>query len=120
MRPKPVYDGYTLKLPNAAGELEDVGCITCPSNAGRLVELKAFLYKDDEGLVSVRLERKQRGSTCGYWVAYKRRNGKLHKAYVCEAYLLDPYNLDIAAARVLIDGYWIGPRPNTWLNLRLP
>ena len=101
MRLKPVYDGYTVKLPNGASELEEIGDLHSFACVRRLVELKAFLYEEGTGTVSVRLERKRRGSETGYWVAYKRHAGKLHKTYICEAYALDPYNLDDAARRLL-------------------
>ena len=101
MRNKPFYDGYTLKLPNSDGEIDDVGHLTAGRNLLRLVNLKAFVYEAEEGQVSVRLERKTRGSSLGYWVAYKRIRGKLQKRYVCEAYALEPYVLDRAACYLL-------------------
>lgn len=110
MRLKPRYDGYTVKLPNASGEMEEIGCLTRPSSVERLIALGAFIYEEGGGEVSVRLERKGRGSDLGYWVAYKRTNGKLRKAYISEAYALDPYNLDTAARRLLYEN-GVGPRP---------
>ena len=110
MRLKPVYDGYTVKLPNTATEMEDIGCLTLPRNVARLIALRAFIYQEEAGQISVRLERKTRGSALGYWVAYKRMAGKLRKTYVCEAEELDPYNLDDAALRLLYDGAVIRPR----------
>ncbi len=101
MRAKPLYDGYTVKLPNAAGEMEDIGDLHLPSSVDRLIAVKAFLYEDEGRQISVRLERKGRGSEVGYWVAYKRKYGRLRKTYLCEAYALDPYNLDMAARRLL-------------------
>jgi hypothetical protein len=101
MPPKPVYDGYTVKLPNGQGELEDLGGLTTSGSLARLIALKAFLYVEEAGQISVRLEPKGRGSAEGYWVGYKRVAGKLHKTYICEAYALDPYNLDQAARRLL-------------------
>lgn len=100
MRAKPLYDGYTVKLPNAAGEMEDIGDLNLPSSVDRLIAVKAFLYEDEGRQISVRLERKDRGSEVGYWVAYKRKCGRLRKTYICEAYALDPYNLDMAARRL--------------------
>ena len=67
----------------------------------RLIAVKAFLYEDEGRQISVRLERKVRGSDVGYWVAYKRQSGRLRKTYICEAYALDPWNLDIAAKRLI-------------------
>jgi hypothetical protein len=103
MRVKPVYDGCAVKLANAAGEMEDLGSLMLARNVSRLVAVKAFLYTQDAGQISVRLECKGRGSEAGYWVAYKRIAGKLRKAYICEAYALDPYNLDEAARRLPSD-----------------
>ena len=100
MRLKPLYDGYTVKLPNGHGEMEDIGELRSSRAVARLVEAKAFLYEDEEGTLSVRLEPKSRGSEVGYWVAYKRSQGRLYKAYVCDAYALDPYDLDVAARRL--------------------
>jgi len=101
MRLKPLYDGYTVQFPNGAGQLEAIGDLHSGDGIARLVGAKAFLYADEAGPISVRLERKGRGSEVGYWVAYKRHAGRLHKAYICEAYALDPYNLDDAAQRLL-------------------
>ena len=101
MRNKPSYDGYTLKLPNSDGEMEDVGSLTAGPNLLRLLSLKAFVYEAETGRVSVRLERKARGSSQGYWVAYRRIRGKLQKRYICEAYALEPYVLDWAARCLL-------------------
>jgi len=101
MRAKPVYDGYTVKLPNVVGEMEDIGGLHLPSSVARLIAVKAFLYAEAGRQISVRLERKGRGSEVGYWVAYKRKCGRLCKTYVCEANALDPYNLDMAAKRLL-------------------
>jgi len=101
MKAKPFYDGYTLKLPNSAGEMEDVGHLTARGNLMHLLQVKAFRYEAELGQVSVRLERKARGSSMGYWVAYKRIRGKLRKRYICEAYALDPYVLDRAACYLL-------------------
>jgi hypothetical protein len=104
MRLKPLYDGYTVKLPNGDGQLEDIGSLSNSASVARLVGIKAFLYEEEAGQISVRLERKGRGSEAGYWVAYKRHEGKLRKTYICEAYALDPYNLDQAAQRLLAEG----------------
>lgn len=104
MRLKPLYDGYTVKLPNGAGQLEDIGSLSHSATVARLVDVKAFLYEEEGGQISVRLERKGRGSEVGYWVAYKRRAGKLRKTYICEAYALDPHQLDEAAQRLLREG----------------
>lgn len=103
MRLKPIYDGLCVKLPNRNGQLEEMGSLMQPSIVERLVALRAFLYEEEAGTISVRLERKGRGSEVGYWVGYKRREGKLRKTYISEAYALDPYNLDRAAKR-LLDG----------------
>jgi len=103
MRQRAVYDGYSVKLPNTAGETEVVGDLCEYRTVARLIALGAFRYEDDDGPISVRLERKDRGSAEGYWVAYKRSNRKLHKTYVCEAHVLDPYNLDMAYKRLMHD-----------------
>lgn len=103
MRLKPLYDGYTVKLPNSDGQIEDIGSLSSSVAVTRLVGVKAFLYEEEAGQISVRLERKGRGSEAGYWVAYKRRAGKLRKTYICEAYALDPHNLDAAAQRLLAE-----------------
>ena len=101
MRLKPIYDGYTVKLPNGADQLEDIGCLHKYETVKRLIAVKTFIYVEDNGQISVRLERKTRGSEIGYWVAYRRHDGRLRKTYVCEAYALDPYNLFDAAKRLL-------------------
>jgi len=100
MHLKPHYDGWTVKLPNVHGGYEDIGDLNAPATVDRLVAVKTFVYEADAGPVSVRLERKRRGSEIGYWVAYKRHAGKLHKTYVCEAYALDAFNIDYAAVRL--------------------
>lgn len=89
----PLYDGWTVKLPNGSDEPEEVGCLLERGSVERLIACGAFHYEDDQGRISVRLERKARGSEAGYWVAYRRHNGRLMKAYVSEAYAVDPYNL---------------------------
>jgi hypothetical protein len=104
MRAKALYDGYTIKLPNVAGEMEDIGDLDLPNSVARLIAVKAFIYDEGSGRVSVRLERKGRGSEEGYWVAYKRTGGKLRKTYICEAYALHPWTLDIAAKRLRLTG----------------
>ena len=101
MRLKPLYDGNTVKLPNAAGEMEDIGDLHLHSIVERLVAVKAFIYEDEGRQISVRLERKGRGSEVGYWVGYKRQGGRLPKTYICEAYALHPWTLDSAAKRLL-------------------
>jgi len=101
MRVKPLYDGHTVKLPKAAGEIEAIGSLHSPANVARLIALKAFIYEAEGGQISVRLERKKRGSDQGYWIAYKRQDGRLRKTYICEANALDPWNLDSAALRLL-------------------
>ena len=101
MRAKPTYDGHSVKLPNTSGEMEDIGSLHRAKSVDRLIAVKAFIYTEENGQISVRLERKHRGSNVGYWVAYKRCGGKLRKVYVSEAYALDPYNLDDAARRLL-------------------
>jgi hypothetical protein len=98
---KAIYDGYTVKLPNSTGQLEAIGGLALPGTLSRLVVHKAFLYVCEAGQISVRLEPKSRGSEVGYWIAYKRVEGKLRKTYICEAYALDPYNLEVAAFRLL-------------------
>jgi hypothetical protein len=104
MRLKPLYDGSTVKLPNSTGQLEDIGSLSSSASVARLVGVQAFIYEEEAGQISVRLERKGRGSEAGYWVAYKRHKGKLRKTYICEAYALDPHNLDQAAQRLLAEG----------------
>ena len=101
MRNKPLYDGYTVKLPNTAGEMVDIGDLHLPSIVDRLVAVRAFIYEDAGRQISVRLERKGRGSEAGYWVGYKRQGGRLRKTYICEAYALHPWTLDSAAKRLL-------------------
>lgn len=103
MRLKPLYDGYTVKLPNGEGQLEDIGSLSRSASVARLVGVQGFTYEEEAGQISVRLERKGRGSKAGYWVAYKRHEGKLRKTYICEAYALEPHNLDQAAQRLLTD-----------------
>lgn len=100
MRAKPICDGNTVWIPNERGEMEDIGPLTRFVNLKRLIELKAFIYEEG-GRISVRLESKQRGSANGYWVAYKRTGGTLHKTYVCQAELLDADSLHYAAQRLL-------------------
>jgi len=104
MRLKPIYDGRCVKiprkLPNGIGDLEEVGGLSSAAVVSRLVELGAFVYEADAGQVNVWLERKKRGSETGYWVAYKRHARQLHKVYICEAFALDPHNLDAAAVRL--------------------
>src|SRR5438105_1218272 len=99
MRRKAVYDGYRVQLPNSANEMDDLGGLLSVRALEALVRTKAFVYEAEGGVVSVRLERKERGSEIGYWMAYKRQGGKLRKTYICEAYALDPHNLDEAAQR---------------------
>ena len=101
MKAKPIYDGRSIKLPNEADEMEDIGSLNNSRNVERLIAMKAFIYDDDGRQVSVRLERKRRGSEDGYWIAYKRAGGRLRKAYICEAMALDSWNLDTAAKRLL-------------------
>jgi len=103
MRRKAFYDGCRVQLPNSVGEMDDLGSLLSGSTLGALVAAKSFVYAAEAGAVSVRLERKERGSATGYWMAYKRQGGKLRKTYICEAYALDPHNLDEAAQRLLID-----------------
>jgi hypothetical protein len=106
MGQKAVYDGYTVKLPNGVGEMEDLGSLMSGPALTGLVRVRAFIYEAEEGRISVRLESKMRGSSAGYWFAYKRLGGKLRKMYLCEAYALDPWLLDRVARRLLPD-----PRP---------
>jgi hypothetical protein len=103
MRVKAIYDGYTVKLPNSAGEMQDLGNLMSGRALAGLVRVKAFIYEAEEGRISVRLECKARGSSAGYWFAYKRLGGKLLKLYLCEAYALDPWLLDSVARRLLPD-----------------
>ncbi len=100
---KALYDGYTVKLPNASGEMEDFGPLMSGRALSNLVRVKAFVYEAEEGRISVRLEAKARGSSAGYWFAYKRLRGKLLKMYLCEAYALNPWLLDSVARRLLPD-----------------
>jgi hypothetical protein len=101
MAMKAIYDGYVVKLPNAMGELEEVGSLLSGKALAGLVGAKAFVYEAEEGRISVRLEPKQRGGSVGYWFAYKRGKGKLLKRYLCPAYALDPWLLDRVARRLL-------------------
>ncbi len=97
---KATYDGYVVKLPNTQGNLEEIGGLHTAQTLLRLITAGAFVYTTDAGDVSVRLERKARGPLLGYWSAYKRRGGKLHKTYIAAAFALDPYNLEAAAQRL--------------------
>jgi hypothetical protein len=81
--------------------MEDIGDLNLPSSVDRLVAVKAFIYGDEGRQITVRLERKGRGSEAGYWVGYKRQAGRLRKTYICEAYALHPWTLDSAAKRLL-------------------
>lgn len=101
MRGKAFYDGYTVKLPNASGEMEDCGPLMSARALAGLIAVKAFIYEAEEGTISVRLETKARGSDLGYWFAYKRVRGKLQKMYLCEAYALNPWLLDRVARTLL-------------------
>jgi hypothetical protein len=103
MREKALYDGYSVQLPNGAGEIEDLGPLMSGRALAGLIRVQAFVYEAETGRISVRLERKARGSSAGYWFAYKRLGGKLLKMYLCEAYALDPYLLDRVARRLLPD-----------------
>ena len=97
---KAIYDGYVVELPNSLGELEEIGELDASGTLDRLVTAGAFVYSTDTGCVSVRLESKARGPLLGYWSAYKRIGGRLHKTYVAATFALDPYNLDEAAQRL--------------------
>ena len=77
--------------------MENIGSLAVGQAICGLVGAKAFLYEAEEGRISVRLETKKRGSSSGYWFAYKRYRGKLLKMYLCEAYAWIP-------------GFWIGWR----------
>lgn len=101
MRARASYDGYSVKLPNSAGEMQEAGSLLDHRIVVRLIACGALRYGEELGAISVRLERKARGSSDGYWVAYKRAGGRLHKTYVCEADALDPYNLDCAYQRLM-------------------
>ncbi len=98
---KVVYDGSTVQLPNGLGGMEQIGGLHDLATVCRLVTLGAFIYVTETGNVSVRLESKARGPLRGYWSAYKRIGGKLHKTYVAAAFALDPYNLEDASQRLL-------------------
>lgn len=98
---KAIYDGYVVKLPNSLGELEEIGELDASGTLDRLVTAGAFVYSTDTGCVSVRLESKARGPSLGYWSAYKRIGGRLHKTYVATVFALDAYNLEEAAQRLL-------------------
>jgi hypothetical protein len=98
---KAIYDGYVVKLPNSQGDLEEIGGWDASGNLDRLVTAGAFVYITEAGRVSVRLESKSRGPLLGYWSAYKRIGGRLHKTYVAAVFALDPYNLEEAALRLL-------------------
>lgn len=98
---KPLYDGSVVKLPNSHGEMEHIEGLHSSRTLSRLVAVGAFVYATEAGCVSVRLESKARGPHRGYWSAYKRMGGTLHKTYVAAAFALDPYNLDDAALRLL-------------------
>jgi hypothetical protein len=98
---KPYYDDYWVYLPTADGAFACAGDLDDGPVRDALIAAGSFLYKAENGVIHVRLERKVRGSADGYWVAYKRRSGRLHKTYLCEASALDPYNLYAAARRLL-------------------
>jgi hypothetical protein len=98
---KASYDGFVVKLPNSQGDLEEIGGLHASCVLTRLITAGAFVYTTEGGGVSVRLESKTRGPLQGYWSAYKRIGGKLHKTYIAAAFALDPYNLEEAAQRLL-------------------
>ncbi len=98
---KAIYDGSVVKLPNSQGELEEIGGLHASQTLRRLLQVGAFVYTTEGGCVSVRLESKARGPLQGYWSAYKRGGGRLHKTYIAAAFALDPYNLEEAAQRLL-------------------
>ena len=98
---KAIYDGYVVKLPNSQGNLEEIGGLQDSQTLPRLVKAGAFVYTTEAGSISVRLESKARGPLLGYWSAYKRFGGRLHKTYIAAAFALDPYNLEEAAQRLL-------------------
>ena len=98
---KAIYDGSVVKLPNSQGEWEEIGGLCASQTLPRLLQAGAFVYTTEGGCVSVRLESKARGPLQGYWSAYKRIGGRLHKTYVAAAFALDPYNLEEAAQRLL-------------------
>jgi hypothetical protein len=98
---KVIYDGYTVQLPNDLGGMEKIGGLHDPVTVSRLVAAGAFIYVTEAGNVSVRLESKARGPLQGYWSAYKRIGGKLHKTYIAASFALDPYNLEEASQRLL-------------------
>lgn len=103
MGKKAVYDGTTVKLPNGAGEMQEQGSLLSGPALRALVQARAFIYEAEAGRISVRLESKARGSSAGYWFAYKRLRGRLLKMYLCEAYALNPVLLDRVARRLLPD-----------------
>jgi hypothetical protein len=98
---KAIYDGFVVKLPNSQGELEEIGGLYASQTLRRLIQAGAFVYTTEGGCVSVRLESKARGPLQGYWSAYKRIGGRLHKTYIAAAFALDPYNLEEGAQRLL-------------------
>ncbi|MBC8078049.1 MAG: hypothetical protein H7Y32_18370, partial [Chloroflexales bacterium] len=56
---------------------------------------RAFAYRGATGSFSARRERQRHGL---YWYAYRRRAGKLHKAYLGRAPALTPERLAAIAA----------------------
>lgn len=98
---KAIYDGSVVKLSNSQGNLEEIGGLHASQTLSRLIKTGAFVYTTEAGSISVRLESKARGPLQGYWSAYKRIGGRLHKTYIAAAFALDPYNLEEAAQRLL-------------------
>lgn len=60
-----------------------------------LEDASIFAYVDDQGSFTARKER--RGRDAWYWTAYRKRDGKLHRAYLGKSATLTPERLSAAA-----------------------
>ncbi len=58
MRLKPLYDGYTVKLPNGDGSLEEIGGLEYSASVVRLVCLGSFVYEAEGGRISAELRHR--------------------------------------------------------------
>ena len=61
---------------------------------------RSFSFEGSAGTLTARKER--RGAGDGYWTAYRKRNGKLHKTYLGKAERVTQHRLD-EAARLLAE-----------------
>src|SRR5688572_10875171 len=60
-----------------------------------LEDATIFAYVDDQGSFTARKEH--RGRDSWYWTAYRKRDGKLHRAYLGKSATLTPERLSAAA-----------------------